>query len=554
MPTPMPLGQAVSNSTAATGSPTAAWAASGPESTAANAIITLRAAHRNADRRNLLSMTLPPSIHFQLAGSWRGLGSHYLINEAPISTIFRCSAVRHDPGLRARGWPTIGRPDPSGGAHASLSRVPGGRSCGLRARRRARGRPRPGTAPSPAAREARHGRLSHLVRAGRPGAVRARGRAPALVLVRRGGEGLRRGRGGRLLVRDGPVGDGDEPVPPDLGAPHAGGGEARAGGGGEGARRGRADRARARLRGRGRDVLPRRGHPRPPRPGGGLREGDGARLRALPGRPRGGHLLSPRAAGDGASRRQDLREPEEGGGDPEPGPARAAGASRRRALPDPQLRLPGAGRAGASRGAQLFEDRQVLTPRAAHALAHLRAAGPVGRLHPRQRRLRSRGSRARGEAAALEVAPTSFPWAKFPYAEAITYFARGVGAARSGDVARAREAVARLEALRQAAIDARIAYWPDQIDIQRRAAAGWLARAEGRNDDAQRVLREAVELEAATDKHPVTPGAVLPARELRGDLLLELGRPAEALSEYEASLKVAPKRRYALAGAARART
>jgi len=158
------------------------------------------------------------------------------------------------------------------------------------------------------------------------------------------------------------------------------------------------------------------------------------------------------------------------------------------------------------------------------------------------------------EAAALEVAPTSFPWAKFPYAEAITYFARGVGAARSGDVARAREAVARLEALRQAAIDARIAYWPDQIDIQRRAAAGWLARAEGRNDDAQRVLREAVELEAATDKHPVTPGAVLPARELRGDLLLELGRPAEALSEYEASLKVAPKRRYALAGAARART
>ena len=158
------------------------------------------------------------------------------------------------------------------------------------------------------------------------------------------------------------------------------------------------------------------------------------------------------------------------------------------------------------------------------------------------------------EAAALEVAPTSFPWAKFPYAEAITYFARGVGAARSGDVARAREAVGRLTALRQAAVDAKIAYWPDQIEIQRRAAAGWLARAEGRNDDAQRLLREAVELEAATDKHPVTPGAVLPARELRADLLIELGRPAEALSEYEASLKVAPKRRYALAGAARART
>ena len=158
------------------------------------------------------------------------------------------------------------------------------------------------------------------------------------------------------------------------------------------------------------------------------------------------------------------------------------------------------------------------------------------------------------EAAALEVTPASFPWAKFPYAEAITYVARGVGAARSGDVARAREAVARLEALRQAAVDAKIAYWPDQIEIQRRAAAGWLARAEGRNDDAQRLLREAVELEASTDKHPVTPGAVLPARELRADLLIELGRPVEALADYEASLKVAPKRRYALAGVARART
>jgi tetratricopeptide (TPR) repeat protein len=158
------------------------------------------------------------------------------------------------------------------------------------------------------------------------------------------------------------------------------------------------------------------------------------------------------------------------------------------------------------------------------------------------------------EAAALEVVPASFPWAKFPYAEAITYFARGVGAARSGDAARAREAVARLEALRQAAVDLKIPYWPDQIEIQRRAAAGWLARAEGRNDEAQRLLKEAVELEAATDKHPVTPGAVLPARELWADLLLELGRPAEARAEYEASLKVAPKRRYALAGIARATT
>jgi tetratricopeptide (TPR) repeat protein len=156
------------------------------------------------------------------------------------------------------------------------------------------------------------------------------------------------------------------------------------------------------------------------------------------------------------------------------------------------------------------------------------------------------------EAAALEVAPASFPWAKFPYAEAITQFARAVGAARSGDAVRARQATERLEALHKAAVDAKIAYWPDQIEIQRRAAAGWLARAEGRNEDALRLMKEAVELEAATDKHPVTPGPVVPARELHADLLMELGRPAEALAEYEAALLVAPNRLYALSGGVRA--
>jgi tetratricopeptide (TPR) repeat protein len=156
------------------------------------------------------------------------------------------------------------------------------------------------------------------------------------------------------------------------------------------------------------------------------------------------------------------------------------------------------------------------------------------------------------EAAALEVAPASFPWPKFPYAEAITHFTRAVGAARSGDAARARQAIDRVEALHKAAVDAKIAYWPDQIEIQRRAAAGGLARAEGRNDDALRLMKEAVELEAATDKHPVTPGVVVPARELLADLLMDLGRPAEALADYEASLAIAPNRLYPLSGAVRA--
>jgi hypothetical protein len=156
------------------------------------------------------------------------------------------------------------------------------------------------------------------------------------------------------------------------------------------------------------------------------------------------------------------------------------------------------------------------------------------------------------EAAALEVAPAFFPWAQFPFAEAITHYARAVGAARSGNAAGARAAVDRLEALQRAAADAKLPYWPSQIDIERRAAAGWLARAEGRPEDALRLLKEATDVEAATDKHPVTPGRVLPAVELYGDLLMELGRPADALAQYEASLKVAPNRSYALAAAVRA--
>jgi hypothetical protein len=156
------------------------------------------------------------------------------------------------------------------------------------------------------------------------------------------------------------------------------------------------------------------------------------------------------------------------------------------------------------------------------------------------------------EAAALEVAPAWFPWAQFPYAEAITWHARAIGAARSGDAARAREAVARLEALRQAAVDAKIAYWPDPIEIQRREAAAWLAMAEGRKDEAVALMKDAVALEESIDKHPVTPGPVLPARELQGDLLMALGRPADALAEYEASLAVAPNRFYALGAAVRA--
>jgi len=160
--------------------------------------------------------------------------------------------------------------------------------------------------------------------------------------------------------------------------------------------------------------------------------------------------------------------------------------------------------------------------------------------------------RAWKDAAALEVRPAIYPWDKYPYAEAIVHFARAIGAARSGQLEKAREALAKLTAI-QASLQGQKGFdWATQVEIQRRAAAAWLARAEKKNDEAVTLMRSAADLEDSTDKHPVTPGSVLPAREQLADLLLELGKPADALGEYEASLRTAPARFNSYLGAARA--
>jgi tetratricopeptide (TPR) repeat protein len=148
--------------------------------------------------------------------------------------------------------------------------------------------------------------------------------------------------------------------------------------------------------------------------------------------------------------------------------------------------------------------------------------------------------------------PQSLSWAKFPQAESILVFARGLGAARGGDAAGAKRETARLESLRDAMTAAKNTYWAEQAEIQRLAVAGWIARTEKRNDDAVKLLRQAADLEAGTEKHPVTPGAIQPAREMLGELLLELGQPAQALVEFEASQRTDPNRFHGLAGAARA--
>jgi hypothetical protein len=155
-------------------------------------------------------------------------------------------------------------------------------------------------------------------------------------------------------------------------------------------------------------------------------------------------------------------------------------------------------------------------------------------------------------AAKITARPASYPWDKYPYALAIVQFAQAVGAARSGDRAGARAAVARLDTIHTSLQGQKGFDWATQVEIQRRAAAAWLARAEKRNDDAQSLMRSAAALEDSTDKHPVTPGAILPAREQLADLLLELGEPDSALVEYETSLRSAPARLNSYWGAAQA--
>ncbi|HUJ44918.1 MAG TPA: hypothetical protein VLW52_15070 [Opitutaceae bacterium] len=153
------------------------------------------------------------------------------------------------------------------------------------------------------------------------------------------------------------------------------------------------------------------------------------------------------------------------------------------------------------------------------------------------------------EAAALKVRPDWFPWKDFPWAEAVIHFARGLGAARLGDLETARREQERLGQLQAGLAAAKGDYnWADQVEVQRRALGAWIARGDHRDGEAVADLRSAADLEDSTEKHPVTPGAVLPAREQLGDLLLELGQPANAAAEYELVLQRSPGRRNSLHG------
>jgi tetratricopeptide (TPR) repeat protein len=157
-------------------------------------------------------------------------------------------------------------------------------------------------------------------------------------------------------------------------------------------------------------------------------------------------------------------------------------------------------------------------------------------------------------AATLDLHPArgDFPWPSFPEAEAVNAFARGIGAARSGNAQAARQEVERLARLREAMVRQKKGYWADQLDVQVAAVSAWIARAEGRSDEALKRLRAAADHEDSTEKHIMMPGWVLPVREMLGELLIELDRPADALAAFEQSQKTDPNRFRNLYGAARA--
>jgi tetratricopeptide (TPR) repeat protein len=149
-------------------------------------------------------------------------------------------------------------------------------------------------------------------------------------------------------------------------------------------------------------------------------------------------------------------------------------------------------------------------------------------------------------AAELQVRPT-----KFLYADAISYFARAVGAARSGNPTAAKADIAKLVELRDKLKEAKDTYWSNIVDIQQQVASAWVLYAEGKYDEALNAMSAAAEAEDKTDKHPVTPGPLAPARELYGAMLLDRGMAKEALAAYEAVLKKEPNRLAAYVGAAK---
>jgi tetratricopeptide (TPR) repeat protein len=140
----------------------------------------------------------------------------------------------------------------------------------------------------------------------------------------------------------------------------------------------------------------------------------------------------------------------------------------------------------------------------------------------------------------------------FPYTDAMTWFARGLGAARAGHAAAANETATELQQIQERLLKANEPYWARQVEIQRLAVSAWAALAAGKKQEALKRMKSAAELEDGTEKSAVTPGPLAPARELLGEMLLQIKEPTQALGQFEATLKKEPRRFRSLYGAAHA--
>ena len=157
------------------------------------------------------------------------------------------------------------------------------------------------------------------------------------------------------------------------------------------------------------------------------------------------------------------------------------------------------------------------------------------------------------EAANLEMPTLEFEWDNFPWEQSILHFAKAFGAVRSGDTASAESELEIIKSFHEQLIainDAQSIYKAGQVAIEIKIIEAWTALAKGDNEEALSLMILAAKLESETSKHPVTPGEVLPADELLGDMLLELDRPDEALVAYEVNLEGHPNRFNGLYGAA----
>ncbi|HJY88336.1 MAG TPA: hypothetical protein VKE24_15995 [Candidatus Acidoferrales bacterium] len=189
---------------------------------------------------------------------------------------------------------------------------------------------------------------------------------------------------------------------------------------------------------------------------------------------------------------------------------------------------------------RIFDEARTLT-----GINPARATAPYGLAAMPARYALERG--AWGEAAKLEPVPT-----RYPFTEAMTHFARALGGARSGDPAAAQKDVDRIVALRDELKAAKNEYWANEVQVMRLASLAWVALAQKKSNDALVLMRQAADIEDKSEKNIVTPGRLLPARELLGDMLMELKRPAEALKGYEASQQREPNRYRGLYGAGQA--